>query len=83
MFNNDNRMYDDRPRLSERELEVLSLAVEGYTSKQTGDILFISNRTVDFHKSNVYAKLHVTGLFAAFHRATALGLLPALTVTTG
>jgi len=76
MFNRNDRNSYDTPQLTHREMEVLSLAVEGYTSKQTGDILFISNRTVDFHKSNLYVKLNVTGLFAAFHRATALGLLP-------
>ncbi|MCL4395416.1 MAG: response regulator transcription factor [Chloroflexi bacterium] len=44
---------------SERELEVLRLAAAGMSNKQIGTNLSISDRTVQGHLANVYAKLHV------------------------
>ncbi|HWQ13944.1 MAG TPA: response regulator transcription factor [Roseiflexaceae bacterium] len=45
--------------LSERELEVLRLAARGLTNKQIGAELAISDRTVQHHLANIYAKLGV------------------------
>jgi NarL family two-component system response regulator LiaR len=45
--------------LSERELEVLRLAARGQTNKQIGVALHISDRTVQNHLANIYAKLGV------------------------
>jgi two-component system, NarL family, response regulator LiaR len=45
--------------LTERELEVLRRAARGLTNKQIGAELQISNRTVQNHLANVYAKLGV------------------------
>lgn len=61
-------------RLTRREIEVLALIVEGHSSKEVADILFISKRTVDFHLDNVYGKLGVTNRMQALQRATRLGL---------
>ncbi|MCS6776967.1 MAG: response regulator transcription factor [Chloroherpetonaceae bacterium] len=66
-------------RLTPRELEVLSLIVEGYSSKEVARKLFISKRTVDFHLDNVYGKLGVTNRMQALQRATRLGLLEKVT----
>ena len=44
------------PQLSEREKEVLKLIVEGKTSKQIAEILFISKSTVDTHRRNIQEK---------------------------
>ena len=46
--------------LSERELEVLQSAAQGLGNKQIGAQLNISDRTVQGHLANIYAKLHVT-----------------------
>lgn len=46
--------------LTERELEVLRLAAKGMGNKQIGVELSISDRTVQGHLANIYAKLHVT-----------------------
>lgn len=62
--------------LTRREVEILTLVVEGYSSKQVADLLFISKRTVDFHLDNVYGKLKVRNKMQALQRATKLGLLP-------
>lgn len=45
--------------LTERELEVLRLAAQGMGNKQIGAALNISDRTVQGHLANIYAKLHV------------------------
>lgn len=45
--------------LTERELAVLRLAARGQTNKQIGLALQISDRTVQNHLANIYAKLNV------------------------
>ncbi len=45
--------------LTERELDVLRLAAQGLGNKQIGATLNISDRTVQGHLANIYAKLHV------------------------
>jgi DNA-binding NarL/FixJ family response regulator len=43
--------------LTPRELEVLKLIAEAYTSKEIADKLFISIKTVDRHRQNILDKL--------------------------
>lgn len=45
--------------LSRREQEILTFIAEGKTSKEIADILFISSRTVDTHRTNLMQKLQV------------------------
>ena len=45
--------------LSDREIEILKLMVEGLDYKQIADKLFISPLTVRSHTKNIYDKLHV------------------------
>lgn len=59
--------------LTDRELEVLRLAAAGLGNKQIGAELNISDRTVQGHLANIYAKLHVATrteaiLFAVRHK---------------
>lgn len=63
-------------RLTEREIEVLSLIGQGHSSKEAADVLFVSKRTVDFHLANIYDKLQVNNRVQAFRAATRLGLIP-------
>ena len=42
--------------LSEREVEILKLICQQKTSKEIAKVLFISARTVDGHKNNLFAK---------------------------
>jgi DNA-binding CsgD family transcriptional regulator len=77
-------VQDDRTiRLTKRELEVLSLVIEGRSSKDVADALYVSKRTVDFHLSNIYDKLQVSNRVQAFRRATRLGLIPLETTLAG
>jgi len=51
--------------LSEREAEVLRLVAAGRTNREIADVLFISERTVHRHVSNIFVKLGVTSRTAA------------------
>lgn len=48
---------DDDEILSPREIEVLHLIAEGYTNSEIGQILNISVKTVEKHRSNLMEKL--------------------------
>ncbi|HET9496339.1 MAG TPA: response regulator transcription factor [Chloroflexia bacterium] len=48
---------DPYDTLSEREREVLVLLAKGSTYQEVADTLFISAKTVDFHRANVMRKL--------------------------
>lgn len=63
-------------QLTKREVEILTLIIEGYSSKSVADQLYISKRTVDFHLDNVYEKLQVSNRMQAILRARRMGLLP-------
>lgn len=63
-------------RLTKREVQVLSLIAQGFSSKEAADRLVVSKRTVDFHLANVYDKLQVTNRVQAFRAATRMGLIP-------
>jgi DNA-binding CsgD family transcriptional regulator len=62
-------------KLTRREIEVLTLIVQGGSSKEVADQLFVSKRTVDFHLANVYQKLEVSNRMQALHEAVRRGLL--------
>lgn len=42
--------------LSDREIEILKLIVNEYTNKEIADMLYISKRTVDTHRTNLLNK---------------------------
>ena len=64
-----------RPKLSERELECLEWVSLGKTSWETGLILGISERTINFHLLNAARKLNVYGRQAAVAIALRQNLL--------
>jgi DNA-binding NarL/FixJ family response regulator len=51
--------------LTGRELEVLRRIAEGRTNRAIGEALVVSERTVDRHVSNIFAKLRVSSRAAA------------------
>jgi DNA-binding NarL/FixJ family response regulator len=61
--------------LTERELEVLSLAGKGFTNKAIGVQLGISDRTVQGHLAKTYSKLQVNSRTEAVMRAVSLDLI--------
>jgi DNA-binding NarL/FixJ family response regulator len=62
-------------RLTDRELEVLSLAAQGYTNKAIGVQLGISDRTVQGHLAKSFNKLQAASRTEAVMRAVSLGWL--------
>ncbi len=51
---------DPAESLTAQELQVATLARDGYTNPEIGTRLFISPRTVEWHMSKVFAKLGIT-----------------------
>ncbi len=51
----------DAGRLSEREVEVLTLIADGLTNAQIAERLYLSPKTVMHHSSHIYRKLGVRG----------------------
>jgi DNA-binding NarL/FixJ family response regulator len=62
--------------LSEREIEVLLLVAAGMTNHAIATQLYISERTVHRHVSNIFAKIGVNSRTAAAAYAVQRGLLP-------
>lgn len=47
---------DDKPRLTKREIEIIRLIEKENSNKTIADILFISERTVETHRKNIFRK---------------------------
>ena len=60
-FNRSGKMEEEckRERLTRREYEVLILIAEGRNNKEIADNLFISEKTVKNHVSNIFKKIEV------------------------
>jgi DNA-binding NarL/FixJ family response regulator len=61
--------------LTQREKEVLKLVGEGYSSMEIGDILCISSKTVDKHRSNIMNKVNLHNAAALTAYAVKKGLV--------
>ncbi|MFM8634447.1 MAG: response regulator [Planctomycetia bacterium] len=61
--------------LSDRELEVLGLVRQGFTNKEIGRLLAISERTVRWHMASLMEKLDASDRAQAVARGFELGLL--------
>lgn len=66
---------DNIETLTERESDVLAQAAKGFTNKQIGQELFISDRTVQGHLQNIYHKFSVTTRTEAVSLALQQGLI--------
>jgi DNA-binding CsgD family transcriptional regulator len=68
-------LAEARNPLSPRELECLQLAFKGLTARESGEHLFCSERTVNFHLANAMSRLKVDNKLAAIQRACWFGLI--------
>ncbi len=73
----------DEEGLSEREIEVLRLICQQKTAKEIGDQLFITQRTAEGHKNNLFAKTgakNIAGLviYAIQHGIIRIDELPVI-----
>ncbi len=69
---------DPLHQLSTREQEVLALTAEGYSSKEIGEKLFISPKTVDTYRSRIMEKLGLNHRAELVRFALRAGLLKGL-----
>lgn len=60
--------------LTEREREVVRLVASGMNSRMIGELLGISNKTVDNHRTNIMHKLHIHTTAELVRYAVKLGL---------
>ncbi|MBN1884128.1 MAG: response regulator transcription factor [Candidatus Krumholzibacteriota bacterium] len=66
---------DDFSRLTNREREILQLIAEGFTSKEIGEQLFISVKTVENHRANIMSKLDIHDTAGLVRYAIKIGLI--------
>jgi two-component system, NarL family, nitrate/nitrite response regulator NarL len=64
---------NEKPTLSDREMEVVQQVAQGFHNKEIGKKLFISEQTVKNHLHNIFDKLGVSdrlelALYAIHHR---------------
>ncbi len=62
--------------LSDREREVCLLLAQGMTYQQIAETLFISSKTVDYHRANIFRKLGVSSRTELTRYAAQRGLIP-------
>ncbi len=65
---------NNSPLLTEREKEVLQLIVEGETTIQIAEQLFLSEHTINSHRKNIAFKLDTKNLAELITKAVKLGL---------
>lgn len=65
-----------KPKLSDRELDVLKLLAEGLVKKEIATRLNIQYSTVDYHVGHIYEKLNVRNAPAAVNEGHRCGLFP-------
>lgn len=68
------RMQQALAALSAREREVLREVLQGHYNKNIADHLGIAQRTVEFHRANIFEKLQVGSAVDLAHRLGRLGL---------
>lgn len=52
----------DAARLTQREIDVIKLICQGLTSQEISDKLFISQKTVEVHRTNIFRKAEVRNI---------------------
>jgi DNA-binding NarL/FixJ family response regulator len=71
-----NALRRDRPRLTEREREILQLVAQGLSNKRIAQRLSITERTVKFHVAAIFGRLGARNRAQAISLAQERGLLP-------
>lgn len=62
--------------ITKREKEILELVLDGCKNREIAEKLNIAERTVEFHKQNLYLKLEVNNSVDLYKTAHRLNLLP-------
>ncbi len=61
--------YEERPDLSQRELQILECVIKGMSNKEISDMVNLSLDTIKTHLKNVYRKLNVSSRSQAIQLA--------------
>jgi DNA-binding NarL/FixJ family response regulator len=64
----DKELSTDNFLITKRELQIINYLKKGHTSKEIGNILHISNRTIDKHKTNIFKKLNVNNVVGLINK---------------
>lgn len=65
LFDHHRPANESLSSLTKRELEILNLVAEGLTNEEIGKRVFISEKTVKTHLTNIFDKLQVNNRFKA------------------
>ena len=68
-------MRSPRPKLTDREIEVLRLLAKGSTNREIARALFVTEATVKTHLTHIFTKLDVDSRSRAIHIAQETGLI--------
>ena len=71
----ERRQIEEIKQLTEREIEILKLIVEEFSSDQIAEKLFISKRTVDTHRTNILNKTNSKTLVGLIKYAVKNGIV--------
>ena len=69
------RLLEPQVSLSDRELQLLKLAAEGFHGDEMARSLHVTEHTVEFHFRNIISKMGVRNRTQAVARAVSLGLI--------
>lgn len=67
--------FDTISRLTSRELEVLTLLSQEYSTKEIAAKLNLSNSTIESHRRNLLIKMQVRNVAGLIRRAFEVGIL--------
>ena len=67
--------HDSYEQLTDRERDVLKLVAEGYTTREIADILVVSSKTVEGHKTHLMAKLGIRNRIGLVKYALRRGII--------
>jgi len=73
--NGRSSKVQEKVNLTKRESEILELVLDGLKNREIADKLNIAERTVEFHKQNIYLKLDVTNSVELVKAAQRLNLI--------
>jgi DNA-binding NarL/FixJ family response regulator len=76
LWNRSGELSDAEEELTERQREILQLIVQGKANKEIADVLHVSVKTVEFHRSRLMTKLGVRTVAELTKVALQQGLIP-------
>ncbi|MEY4874904.1 MAG: hypothetical protein RL708_53 [Bacteroidota bacterium] len=72
---NQKKVAIEKVNLTDREIEIVKLIAKEMNNAAIGDALFISERTVESHRKNIYRKTNTTNIVGLLKFAFANGLI--------